>query len=538
MTIPNISNVFSLDSHYKEFKSLLELAQHCLDQGQLESAAVYTQVAGSYAWFNHTGLFACPELENILGKLATHLTATDNSSKRTHQTHEVLHVATEVYQTGGPTQAIACWIAQDSSRHHRVCLTRQGYSSIPEKITTRLTAQSDLLLLDNKSGGLLRRAATLREIAQGVDVILLHSHPYDVVPILAFSGVSNYPPVIYVNHADHVFWLGTSVANVVLNMRDSGQALAVDRRGVDPTRSIVMERPLCSIGRSLSREEAKRQLNIRPEQVLVVTTADAPKYRAVTGPSLLDIIVPVFERHDNALLLAAGPAPEDEWAVAEKRTQGRVKALGRLPNVTLLHQAADIYIDSFPFSSLTSLIEAGSNGTPVITYRGHPEECAVLGADTHGVDEYMCRPTSVKELQSELSCMITDTEWRDDLGKKIQQAILKNHQGEVWRTSVSKAYDIAARSDLPITVSVPARKCGPLDVLVNLIMEETGYCKGVTGAMRDNLGLFPAGQRVAEWVKLARNGEPLPLRYLLPEWLLIPLGRCWRMVRRASVSKT
>ena len=39
--------------------------------------------------------------------------------------------------------------------------------------------------------------------------------------------------------------------------------------------------------------------------VLVVTAADAPKYRAVAGPSLLDLIIPVFEICRNAVLLAA-----------------------------------------------------------------------------------------------------------------------------------------------------------------------------------------------------------------------------------------
>lgn len=532
MTATELSGVSSLDAHYAEFRTLVKLAQDHLVHGRLEVAAVYAQVAGCYAWLNHTGLFASPELENIIGKLGAHLAPVINSRSCMSPPREVLHVVTQVYQTGGSTQAIACWIEQDHGRHHRVCITRQGPSLPPEKILTRLKAPSDLLLLDAKRGSLLDRAAALRVAATGADVILLHSHPYDVVPIIAFSSVSGFPPVIYVNHGDHVFWLGTSVANIVLNMRDSGHNLTTKRRGIEAVRSVVMMRPLSLTGRNLSRDEAKRQLGASPEQVLVVTAADASKYHPIAPPSFLDMVVPVLERHKNALLFAAGPMLQDDWTVAKNRTGGRVSALGRLPNTILLQQAADVYLDSFPFSSLTSLIEAGSYGTPVITYRGHPKECAVLSADTCGVDEHMRCPSDPEEFQRELSRMITDAEWRHDLGAKIQRAIIKTHEGDTWRASVSRIYDLATRLNLPPALGVAERGIGSLDILVDLVMKKTGYSQGFSGAMRNNLGLFPVGWRIATWMCLVCDGVFPSVQNLLPEWLLPPLARWWRLVRQ------
>ena len=215
-------SISRLDLHYREFGALVETAQRHFALGHLEAAAVYAQIAGTYAWFNHTGLFASPDIEDILRKLGSHLISVDSSRQRTTQPREVLHVVTQVYQTGGPTQAIACWIEQDRGRHHRWCITRQGPALVPAKILSRLNTPSDLIRLDTRPGGMLDRAALLRAAAAEADVVLVHSHPYDVLPVIAFAGNSRSPPIIYVNHGDHVFWLGTSMASVVLNLRDSG----------------------------------------------------------------------------------------------------------------------------------------------------------------------------------------------------------------------------------------------------------------------------------------------------------------------------
>jgi glycosyltransferase involved in cell wall biosynthesis len=521
-----------LDGHDAQFRALVATATRHHARGRLDAAAAYAQMAGQFAWMNHTGRFASAELEDLLARIAERLPPLPHAVAATSDPRDVLHVITQTYQTGGPTQVLSCWLEQDAGRRHRVCITRQGSTPPPEKLLSQLDGPAGLVRLDLKRGGLVARARELRALAAQADVVLLHTHPYDVVPVIAFAGVQGLPPVIVVNHSDHVFWLGTGITGVLANMRDSGRRLAAARRGLDDARSTIHVRPLRSRERELSREEAKRRLGIRPDQVLLVTAADAPKYRAVSAPSFLDLMIPVLERHADAVFLAAGPAPDGEWAAAGERSGGRIRALGRLPDVTPLHEAADVYVDSFPFSSLTSLLEAGSYGTPAVTYRGHPEDCGVLGADTPGIDPHLLRPTDAAGFAAALDRAIGDEPWRRELGERTRRAIRDTHTGAGWQESVAALYAFAAQTRPSPAPGSAARGTGTLDVLVDQVMTRTGFAQGPAGAVRDHLGLLPLPQRVPASVRVLRAGHVATIRHVAPEWMLPRLGDAWRFTRR------
>ena len=386
-----------LDTNFVELTALTADAKEKLDRGRLEAAAVACQIAAYYGWLNHAGIFASPDLESSLHEIARRAGIDSGGMairRPTATPAQVLHVATQVYEIGGHTQMLSRWISQDNGRRHQVCLTRQGATPVPQKLIQKLAAPDDLSCLDGSVGGLLRRAKALRAAALSSDLVLLHAHPYDVVPALAFAEPTGLPPVVTVNHSDHVFWIGRNITTVLLNLRDSGRELAIKRRGVEPARAAVMARPLGALTtRTVTRAEAKRQFGLSDQQVLIATAAAATKYDALSEPSLLDLVLPVILEHPDAVFLAAGPDPVGQWAQAERLSNGRIRALGRLADVTPLHLAADGYVDSFPFASLTSLIESGIFGNPALTYprtsrrlRGvgsrHPRSGPVLAAAT------------------------------------------------------------------------------------------------------------------------------------------------------------
>ncbi|MEO8284530.1 MAG: hypothetical protein ABI568_14200 [Pseudarthrobacter sp.] len=503
------------------FNGLVQHAASLVRAGALEEAAVQSQLAARFAWLDHTGLFASTELERVVDQLRKSLpgkqpgrTAPGDGILR------VVHVATQLYGAGGHTQTIACWVRQDSSSSHQLLLTRQGSAPLPEKISGCLPGPRAVQYLDRAPGGLLRRAAALRRAVETADVVIVHAHPDDVVPAIAL-GTESSPPAVYVNHADHVFWLGTSAANVLLNLRRSGERLSIARRGVEPGRCMVANRPLelaqSAALPSARRSELRSRWGVSDGDFLVVSAAAASKYDSVGTESLIELFESFLRRQPHARLLVAGPSCVGQWAEASSATNGRIRAVGRLSDVATLLSAADAYLDSFPFASLTSLLEAGVHGLPLVTYRGHPAECDVLGADSPGLERNLFTPSSHHEFVSTMTSLAESPSFRAARGNSTRSAVLAGHSLGAWDDTVREIYSQARRAVTEPSPRTATWQDGPLDQLVALVQQQTGFGGSVDAAEADVLSLRPAGQRLRLWAELKKTRH-MRASLLLPEW--------------------
>ena len=127
----------------------------------------------------------------------------------------------------------------------------------------------------------------------------------------------------------------------------------------------------------MRRPTPRSQLGIPADAVVLLSVGTGFKYTPIDGPGFLETLLPVVRRHENVVLLVVGPKPSGEWARAAEATGGRVRALGRQLDTAVLYEAADIYLDSFPFTSPTAMLEAGSYGLPLVAYSPHRRDAEV-----------------------------------------------------------------------------------------------------------------------------------------------------------------
>ena len=417
--------------------------------GRLDAAAGWAEIAADFAAWNHPGRFASPRLERALSDIGRRTVRSERTADAAG-TARVLHVLTEAYQTGGHTRFAWRWITGDPDREHSLVLTTPG-AQAPAWLTD---AVSDVTVLE--SAGPLARAQELRTLADGFDAVVLHVHMYDVVPVIAFAHRPAGPAVVFEEHADHLFWLGTSVADVVTNGRAAGRRVNVERRQVAPERVVALPVPVPPFERSLTRAEAKRRLGISPSTPVLLTIAVPHKFMRVGPVGFCDLVEPILRARRDAVLVAVGPRDEGEWAELNRRTGGRVRAVGLQGDLTAFHHAADIYLDSYPFGSNTSMLEAAGHGVPVASFSPDPDAHGLLMSNFLGMEDAVVLERTPDAYAARLIELLGSPALRTELGDRCRDGMERAHSGDAWNAALEEAYARAAELG-PAALQPPRR---------------------------------------------------------------------------------
>jgi len=420
---------------------------------------------------------------------------------------------------GGDSRFVWRWIRADPTRRHSIAITTQMGEAIPAEFADASSLTGGRVhCLDADTRDPILRARRLRSLVEDADFVALHLYPDDVVPPLALANRDGLPPVAFINHSDQTFWLGADTGDIVVSMRRSGESLSMQRRGIERQRLIPLPIPLLAPERTGSRADAKRRLGLKPDTVVLLSVSTEFKFAPVWGPGFLEVLLPVLAQHENAVLVAVGPRDRGEWAAARERTGGRVLPLGRRYDTAALFEAADVYIDSFPCTSPTSALEAGSYGLPVLTYTTHRGDARVFSPTAPGLDESVCALDDVDAFRAAVSAPIVDPGFRRQWGERVQRSVERHHQGAQWAARILEVYEAAA-------AAAPAQaRGGPdhsladtVDVLINRLYKVDR--DGLGQLIDERVRWLPLPGRAAILRKMLRVNRSFSFDLFLPRWL-------------------
>lgn len=517
-----------IPENFRFFRTLLAQARALVEREKYEEAAVYGEMAASFACGQPCGFFVSFELEQILLKIGKQAIKSHSYQKqnllaaKSNRPKNILHVCTSVMSIGGHSRMLWRWMQQDKESIHSLALTKQESQEIPQ-ILQDCVSKSDgkIYVLNQESNNIIFRATKLREIAATADLVVLHVYNQDVIPMIAFANKEQSPPVVFVDYADHIFWLGVSISDVVANLRESGMRLSQKRRGIEAQRNVLLPTIVDPTYRELSRAEAKQKLGIAEDTIVLLSIARSVKYsRAVNGMSYADAHIPILEKYQNACLLVVGANNPGDWSTAIEQTQGRIKAIAETQNTAIYYQAADIYVDSFPFVSITSLLEAGSYGVPLVSRYPYASDAAeILGADMPGLTGNLIRVRNLEEYTDVLSQLIENEEYRLALGEATKNKISEKHWPNNWRSALENVYNVASKIQ-PVTVSSFPKDQMFLDEPDVFLPNVHGWYFDFTLAIQPFLTSLPFTQRLHYWYKLVKkHGLQNRISLLLPKWI-------------------
>lgn len=533
-----------IQDNFTEFQSYIEQARLYLAAGKLNMAAVSIAGAAQIATHRHCGIFASPACEAILNEISALIPdgATPEQAiavAAPHPFERVLHVASELAPVGGLTRMMSRWTNADRKRQYSVALT-QHRGPIPGHLETAIAKSGGQFhRLNIAPGHWTRRAQNLRALARHFDAVILHIHCEDVLAHLAFGGPhrASLPPILFLNHADHLFWLGGTISDLTIHLRQAASDLGIKRRYLAPERCALLPTIVDPGPRQLDRAEAKSRLGLKPDEPLLVSIARGAKYRTLNrleaqgrpepSRSFADRHVDILRLHPKAQLFVIGPSQTDDWHDAIRATQGRIRAIGEIPEPGLYFDAADLYVDSFPFVSSTSMMEAAQRGLPLTSFFDGPADSSIRAINHIGLERSVFVATTEAEYTERLNLLLCDQNFARAEGERAKQNVSRANFGTAWVAALDEvmftAKSLPRKTWQPDPAAV-ARDDRPQ--LSELDLSHPDYFGSPIG--RDDiaklyLGELPFSDRWLLWREvLARRQFASPwqaAQALAPEWL-------------------
>lgn len=360
----------TLSSSDAVFAWCVRSAERMERAGDAERAALWAYIAaGTGIYYGHSRLCS-PPLEALVARLGTSFVKPPATTRTASTRRRWLHVLSESAKIGGHTALARRWITLDASDDvHGVALTMQLVDAADAGLFHAVIARGGHVTSLAEEKSLLARAASLRRLAtETADVVVLHAHQWDVVPSLAFA-VAGGPPVVLLNHADHAFWIGAGVADMVVDIRDSG--LALSRRYRNIQRSAVLPVPLEDRGIApFDRSHAAQRIgdpSLRGAGLVLLTIGSGYKYRDAPGLDFSQALARIAEALPESRVVAVGPDATDAlWTTLSTRTSGRVRSVGPDADLRAWHEATDLYLEGFPVGSYTAMLEVGLAGRAIV----------------------------------------------------------------------------------------------------------------------------------------------------------------------------
>ncbi len=402
-----------IQTNFEVLERLKQIIRHTTS---VDEKIKLIQYSVTWALSQPSGVFSDLELEKELLNLAESLPINQSD----FQPNTFLHVMTEAYAVGGHTKIVEKWVeAALVGEKHSLILTRQNVQ-LPASLSQCIGQHGGDIYTLKSTMSPLEKAKELRSIASSYEYIILHIHMDDIVPLLAFGTVKFKRPVIFVNHADHLFWLGASIADHIYELSEDGAYLTRSRRVKTPYTIIPI--PIDHKVQNFSRDEALKALGRTiPTHTKVILSIGSPyKYNAFKEFDFIQMALDLVKQDDNLLFLVIGPDKKHDkrWKKAFDDSGQRLDAIGikSREEVAFYSAIANLYIESFPFKSYTAFLEVASHGTPALT----------LNTGLNSLDIVKASPNQCESIQEMIQKAITILN-NDATGYDLSEAIIAQH---------------------------------------------------------------------------------------------------------------
>lgn len=404
-----------------------------------------------FAWRNHPGYYADGRIENMLFDFGLNLDqyadAATAEKKKTgllpdRESISILHLATELYQVGGHTRILYQFIKRHDVENQVIVLTSQGKKKLPQWFVDGI-GEIPVIILDELDS-VFERAAVLRQIAGVSQKIMLYQHPWDAVPVIALS-CKNGPPVLLENHAHSWFWLGASVADLVVSHTGFHTRFTQMMRPVKNIWYLPFTQldDLQEITTRADKLRARKRLSIPADCICLITLGTAEKFIPNGDYNFYATAQKIVERFENVHLYVIGSTYDDRYPVS----RDKIHFLGYQADPEDYYRAADICLDALPQPSLGATLYATLIGMacPMYKYGSGLVFNSRNFLDARLYEQHVGSPQNEKEYLEKLGFLIEHPEIRQQIAAEIRHEYVSLYSREQVVQNLARMFEATDR---------------------------------------------------------------------------------------------
>lgn len=459
----------ALERNARYYDSLVPLIERLDPERDAAALIAWIEDAVGFATFHHAGRFVDGALENplltigerlpqIVRRVRRHVPRFAPPRLARDRRRQVLHVVTTLHAIGGVGRAVPSWIASDPDSRHLLLATRQEGHAVLRSVHDVIDANGGALILLPPDAPAVWRAAWLRDLARrSADVVVLHQ-ACDAVPTVAFATPGG-PAVGFANHADHAFWIGGTVSDVIVNFRRISVELNAERRYTRADTLVPL--PLLDTRPVSSRLGARAKLGIPHEQPVLVSVGRPEKYRPYGDRDFFATATSILAQNPAAHLYIVGMPPDAAAPYIPGGDHPRLHCILPVESPADYQAAADVYLESFPWGSHTALLEACLAGVPAVP--AYAPLTPVLASYDDAIADMVTNPADEREYIERTNALLRDAGARIRMGERLRARVHASHVGSGWQERAHRFYDAAMRlSHFPSRI--PRESCRTTNV--------------------------------------------------------------------------
>ena len=343
--------------------NLINLLINKIQNSEINESIDFSYYFGETIFNNQIPLFDISNLEEKL--IEKTYSRINNISSFNLENKGFLFVITEPYITGGHTRLMEN-LALMLHENKELIVTKDMKAEVKNRLNNffpkiiecyRDISEDSLSYINKLINNFIK-----------YDSIILNIHPEDIYSVIA-CGISKKIKkslkIYFVNHADHAFTYGATVADFWFEISLLGNK-------IDDLRNMKANRTFLGIPINKSDSDFLNNINYKllSNSINFMTAASSIKYKPLNNQSIFPLINKLLKSNKNFSVSVIGVdiIKNYWWWFIKLRFFNRLKLYKSLPYEKYMEitKKAECYIDSYPMPGGTAFVEQFLNGIPCI----------------------------------------------------------------------------------------------------------------------------------------------------------------------------